>query len=135
MDKLSRIVETSLAYDQSEKVEQANSTAIFQNERIISLKKILQKRGNLSKTACKDVYFLVPLHRKSQNCVRVQTNYELFPAYFRLGLPTRVSIKLLNVLIFFLEKLNVCFVTLLDSILVMATSIEDLEIALKTHRL
>lgn len=104
MDKLSRIVETLLAYDQSEKVEQANSTAIFQNERIIPLKEDTSEKGKPLQNCPQRYLFFSPTTSKITSCVRVQTNYESFPAYFRLGLPTRIFIKLLNVLIFFLRN-------------------------------
>ena len=64
MDKLSRIVETLLAYDQSEKVEQANSTAIFQNERIIPLKEDTSEKGKPLQNCLQRCLFFSPTTSK-----------------------------------------------------------------------
>ena len=98
----------------------------FKMEGLSQLKHIIQEGDCLCKLDLKDVYFSIPLDRKSRKFVRFQwkgTLYEFMRLCFGLDPAPRVSTKLLKISIYLLIKINVRVIIYLDDMLIFSLKI------------
>ena len=118
-----------------------NSNIPYQHlkmEGLLLLKEMLLLGGKICKIYLKDAYFAIPQSVKFRKSVipgRFQRKgilYEFCCLCFGLSRVLLVFTKLLKVPISLLRKLNVRIIIYLDDILLMASSLEDLMMAINT---